>query len=155
MKDLINFIKKFFSLLFKGNFKALFIEPTDAGFMQFFRYIFVGGASFLADYVLFHQITEAGVHYLISGTISFLAGLWVNYALSKLLLFQKKTAGSEKAKEMIVFAVVSVTGLAMTEGLMWLFTETLSWYYMISKAVAAIIVLFWNFFAKKLLLYRK
>ncbi len=155
MKDLINFIKKFFSLLFKGNFKALFIEPTDDGFMQFFRYIFVGGASFLADYVLLHLITEAGVHYLISGTISFLAGLWVNYALSKLLVFQKKTDGAEKAKEMIVFAVVAVTGLAMTEGLMWLFTEKLSWYYMISKAAAAIIVLFWNFFAKKLLLYRK
>ena len=85
--------------------------------MQFFRYIFVGGASFLADYVLLHLITEAGVHYLISGTISFLVGL--------------------------------------TEGLMWLFTEKLNWYYMISKAVAAIIVLFWNFFAKKLLLYRK
>ena len=43
----------------------------------------------------------------------------------------------------------------MTEGLMWVFTEKLNWYYMISKAVAAIIVLFWNFFAKKLLLYRK
>lgn len=155
MKDLINFIKKFFSLLFKGNFKALFIEPTDDGFMQFFRYIFVGGASFLADYVLLHLITEAGVHYLISGTISFLAGLWVNYALSKLLVFQKKTEGAEKAKEMIVFAIVAITGLAMTEGLMWLFTEKLSWYYMISKSVAAIIVLFWNFFAKKLLLYRK
>ena len=114
MKDLINFIKKFFSLLFKGNFKALFIEPTDDGFMQFFRYIFVGGASFLADYVLLHLITEAGVHYLISGTISFMAGLWVNYALSKLLVFQKKTDGAEKAKEMIVFAVVAVTGLAMS-----------------------------------------
>ena len=109
----------------------------------------------MADYVLLHLITEAGVHYLISGTISFLAGLWVNYALSKLLVFQKKTDGAEKVKEMIVFAVVAVTGLAMTEGLMWIFTEKLSWYYMISKAVAAIIVLFWNFFAKKLLLYRK
>ena len=155
MKDLISFIKKFFSLLFKGNFKALFIEPTDDGFMQFFRYIFVGGASFVTDYALLHLITEVGVYYLISGVISFLAGLWVNYALSKLLVFQKKTSGAEKAKEMFVFAVVAVTGLAMTEGLMWVFTEKLNWYYMISKAVAAIIVLFWNFFAKKLLRYRK
>ena len=68
--------------------------------------------------------------------------MWVNYALSKLLVFQKKTSGAEKAKEMFVFAVVAVTGLAMTEGLMWVFTEKLNWYYMISKAVAAIIVLF-------------
>lgn len=155
MNNLMDFIKKFFSLLLKGDFKALFIEPTEDGFMQFFRYIFVGGASFVADYALLHIITELGVYYLISGIISFIAGLWVNYALSKLLVFQKKTVGAEKIKEMIVFAVVAVTGLAITEGLMWVFTEKLLWYYMISKAVAAIIVLFWNFFAKKLLLYRK
>ena len=116
MKDLINFIKKFFSLLFRGKFKALFIEPTDDGFMQFFRYIFVGGASFVTDYALLHLITEVGVYYLISGVISFLAGLWVNYALSKLLVFQKKTSGAEKAKEMFVFAVVAVTGQHRAKG---------------------------------------
>lgn len=155
MKNLISFVKKFFSLLLKGDFKALFLAPTEDSFMQFFRYIFVGGASFVADYVLLHIITEVGVYYLVSGIISFIAGLCVNYALSKLLVFQKKTDGAEKLKEMVVFAVVAVTGLAITEGLMWVFTEKLFWHYMISKAVAAVIVLFWNFFAKKLLLYRK
>lgn len=123
--------------------------------MQFFRYIFVGGASFVTDYVLLRIITEAGVYYLISGAISFVAGLAVNYALSKLLVFQNKTSGAEQAKEIFVFAVVAVTGLALTEGFMWFFTEKLLWHYMISKIAAAIIVLFWNFFAKKLLLYRK
>ena len=62
---------------------------------------------------------------------------------------------AEKAKEFSVFAVIAVFGLILTEFLMWLFTEKLGWYYMISKAVAAIIVLFWNFFMKKILLYRK
>ncbi|MBE6882827.1 MAG: GtrA family protein [Oscillospiraceae bacterium] len=148
-------LKKFFELLKNGDIKGLFIEPTEDSFLQFFRYIFVGGASFAADYVLLHIITELGVYYLISGAISFIAGLFVNYALSKLLVFSKKTTGAEKAKEFSVFAVIAVFGLIITEALMWLFTEKLLWHYMISKAAAAVIVLFWNFFMKKILLYRK
>lgn len=148
-------LKKFFELLKKGDLKGLLVEPTEDSFLQFFRYIFVGGASFVADYVFLHIITEIGVHYILSGAISFTVGLCVNYVLSKLLVFSKKTTGTERAKEFSVFAIVAVFGLAITEGLMWLFTEKLGWYYMISKAVAAIIVLFWNFFMKKILLYRK
>ena len=148
-------LKKFFELLKKGDFKGLLTEPTEDSFLQFFRYIFVGGASFVTDYVLFHLITEAGIYYLVSGVISFIAGLCVNYALSKLLVFSKKTIGAERAKEFSVFAIIAVLGLIITEILMWAFTEKLGWYYMISKAIAAIIVLFWNFFMKKILLYRK
>ncbi len=148
-------LKNFFELFKKGDFKGLLIEPTEDGFLQFFRYIFVGGASFVTDYILLHVITETGIHYLVSGAVSFIAGLCVNYWLSKLLVFSKKTTGAEKAKEFTVFAIIAVLGLALTELLMWLFTEKLGWYYMISKAVAAIIVLFWNFFMKKILLYRK
>ena len=148
-------LEKFFELLKKGDLKGLLTEPTEDPFLQFFRYIFVGGASFITDYVLFHLITEAGIYYLVSGVISFIAGLCVNYALSKLLVFSKKTTGAEKAKEFSVFAIIAVLGLIITEILMWAFTEKLGWYYMISKAIAAIIVLFWNFFMKKILLYRK
>ena len=148
-------LKNFFELLKKGDIKGLLFEPTEDSFLQFFRYIFVGGASFVTDYVLLYVITEIGVNYLISGIVSFMAGLCVNYALTKLLVFSKKTTGAEKAKEFSVFAIIAVLGLGLTELLMWIFTEKLRWYYMISKAIAAIIVLFWNFFMKKILLYRK
>ena len=71
-------LKNFFELLKKGDLKGLLIEPTEDGFLQFFRYIFVGGASFVTDYVLLHIITEIGIHYLVSGVISFIAGLCVD-----------------------------------------------------------------------------
>ncbi|MBR5872659.1 MAG: GtrA family protein [Oscillospiraceae bacterium] len=148
-------LKEFFRLIKNFDLKGLLITPTEDSFLQFFRYIFVGGASFVTDYVLLYVITEMGVNYLVSGVISFIAGLCVNFALSKLLVFSKKTSGAEKAKEFTVFAIIAVLGLGLTELLMWLFTEKLSWYYMLSKALAAIIVLFWNFFMKKILLYRK
>lgn len=148
-------LKNFFELLKKGNIKEIMLEPTEDSFLQFFRYIFVGGASFVTDYVLLFVITEIGIHYLVSGVFSFIAGLCVNYALTKLLVFSKKTTGAEKAKEFSAFAIIAVLGLGITEGLMWLFTEKLGGHYMVSKAAAAIIVLFWNFFMKKFLLYRK
>ena len=45
-------------------------------------------------------------------------------------------------------------GLGLTELLMWAFTDGLGLFYLLSKAIAAVIVLLWNFFAKKLM-YRK
>ena len=96
-------LKKFFELLKKGDLKGLLVEPTEDSFLQFFRYIFVGGASFVTDYVFLHIITEIGVHYILSGAISFTVGLCVNYVLSKLLVFSKKTTGTERAKEFFRF----------------------------------------------------
>lgn len=148
-------MKKFFELLKKGDIKGLFFEKTENTFLQFFRYLFVGGTSFVADYVLLHIITEWGIHYLISGAFSFLFGVLVNYLMSKWLVFSEKTEGKERTKEVAVFFVVALAGLGWTELLMWIFTEKLRWYYMLSKAVAAVLVLFWNFFMKKILLYRK
>lgn len=145
-------MKEFFELLFKFNLKGIFVDKTENEFLRFFRYLFVGGASFITDYVILHIITEAGVYYLVSGVISFLAGLAVNYLLSKLLVWTEK---QDMKKEIFVFTVVAVVGLGLTELLMWLFTEKLLWYYMLSKAVAAVLVLFWNYFMKKFLLYSK
>ncbi len=148
-------LKTFFELLKKGDIKSIMLTPTEDNFLQFFRYIFVGGASFVADSGLLFIITEAGLPYLISGVISFTFGLAVNYILSKLLVFSNKTEGAERNREIAVFAIVAVCGLGITEGLMWLFTEKIGLWYMLSKVIAAGIVLFWNFFMKKLLLYSK
>lgn len=148
-------LEKFFELLKKGDIKGILLEPTEDSFLQFFRYIFVGGASFVTDWLLLHIITEAGVHYLVSGIISFIAGLCVNFALSKLFVFSKKADAKQAAKEFSVFAIIAVFGLFITEGLMWLFTEKAGFHYMLSKMAAAGIVLFWNFFMKKFLLYSK
>ena len=148
-------MKNLFELLKKGDFRGIFFEKTEDPFLQFFRYLFVGGASFVADSALLHVLTECGLHYLLSGAMSFIFGVLVNYLLSKWLVFSEKTSGAGRRKEITVFFLVALAGLCWTELFMWLFTEKLGLHYMLSKAVAAILVLFWNFFMKKLLLYRK
>ena len=42
--------------------------------VQFFRYLFVGGAAFVVDYGSLFALTEfAGIHYLVSAAVAFLA----------------------------------------------------------------------------------
>jgi len=92
------------------------------------------------------------MHYLTAAAVAFIFGLVFNYILSKKFVFTKAAANAKA--EFPTFAVIGVIGLAFTELLMYLFTGVLGFYVLVSKAIAAVIVLFWNFSARKLILYR-
>ncbi len=148
-------LKRFFELLKKGDIKGIMLEPTEDSFLQFFRYIFVGGASFIVDWALLQIIEAMGVYHLIAGIFSFIAGLCVNFGLSKFLVFSKKSDKKQAAKEFTVFGIIAVFGLIITEGLMFIFVDKMGIRLAIAKIIAAGIVLFWNFFMKKIFLYGK
>ena len=64
-------------------FKKIFYGASDNLLIQFVRYFFVGGFAFIVDFGLLYILTEyAGLHYLLSATLSFIAGLVVNYIIS-------------------------------------------------------------------------
>lgn len=120
--------------------------------LQLFRYVIVGGLCFVVDTSLLYVITEMGVYYLISSALSFLAALAVNYLLSTRFIFTNARVG--RRFEIAAYALIAVTGLLFTEVLMYLFTDFAGWYYLYSRAASAVIVLVWNFAARKWLLYR-
>jgi putative flippase GtrA len=47
-----------------------------------------------------------------------------------------------------------MVGLGLNEVFIWFFTAEVGFYYLISKIISAIIVLFWNFFARKYVLFK-
>ena len=104
-----------------------------------------GGSLFL--------ITTIGVNYLISVIFAFVIGLAVNYGLSKLLVFEKSSVNGKI--EFLVYGIIGVIGLGFTEIIMYVLTEIAGLYFMVSKVIATIIVLVWNFVARKIILYRK
>lgn len=148
-------MKELFQFIFKLDFKNLFVNETDNTFIQLFRYCFVGGLAFLADWLSMILFKEIGLHYLIAAVIGFFVGLAVNFLLSKLFIFQKDNATIGKKGEFIAYAVIGVIGLGITELLMYFFTDIIQLHYAISKIIAAVIVLFWNFIARKKILYSK
>lgn len=138
----------------KLSLRALFMEPTQHPFIQFFRYVFVGGVSFLVDAGILWLFARAGMHYLLAAFFGFVAGLCCNFLLSRALVFRAQTPRVGRALEFLGYAVIGLIGLGLTEALLYFFTEIVSLHYMLSKVVASAVVLFWNFFARKLLLYQ-
>lgn len=148
MKELLQYIKEF-------NLKKIFIEDTDNTLIQFIRYCFVGGVAFIVDWLVMIVLTETLLHYLVAVAVGFVAGLVTNYTLSKKMVFKKDSDKCGKVGEFAVYAIIGVMGLGLTELLMYLFTDKLEVHYIISKIIVAAIVLVWNFFARKLILYKK
>ena len=146
-------MKELFDYIFKLDFKSLFITKSNNTFIQFFRYIFVGGVAFLADGGSLFLITSIGVNYLISVIFAFVIGLAVNYGLSKLLVFENSSVNGKI--EFLVYGIIGVIGLGFTEIIMYVLTEIAGLYFMVSKVIATIIVLVWNLVARKINLYRK
>ena len=132
----------------------LFRAETENVFIQFFRYIFVGGFAFLADAAVL-WFCEMFMNYMIAAAIAFVVGLTVNYILSVRLVFSGNERIAGKAAEFIIYGIIGAAGLVITEAVMYFFTGICGLYFLLSKIAAAAIVLVWNFAARKKILYSK
>lgn len=133
----------------------LFKERTDNIFLQFFRYIFVGGTAFIVDFFFLYFFSDiCGIYYLISAVLSFIISVLVNYVMSTRWVFNQDKIDN-KVIEFNLFILISTVGLVFTEILLYFFTDIVGLYYLISKIIAAIIVLFWNFLARRVMFYGK
>lgn len=141
-------------LIKTNNFSAIFLLPTDNFFIQFIRYVYVGGIAFVADSGTLFILHDIGLHYLISAGFAFIVGLFVNYLMSKRTVFVTAPKNVGRIGEFVVYGAIGLAGLALTELFMFLFTDRLGLYFMLSKAVTAALVLIWNFIARKMILYR-
>lgn len=114
----------------------------------------MGGAAFLVDFGSLYILTDfVGLYYLTSAALAFILGLIVNYILSISWVFNKR-ALENPSYEFGVFSIIGIVGLGLNEIFIWFFTAELSFYYLLSKILAAILILFWNFFARKYTLFK-
>lgn len=163
-------MKHFFDLLFHFKFRELMVEPTDDGFIQFFRFIFVGGSATLVDiftgwlfvtYIIKSDVNFFGLFSLsrdvLSVAVGFLIGLVVNYILSILWVFKRKNIN--RVAEFTSFAVIGIVGLFIKSGVvaaMGLVLPQQDGVPFIIKSIAGTLIAFiWNFAARKLFIYNK
>ena len=71
--------------------------------------------------------------------------------MSKKLVFVGNSAKVDARREFIAYAAVGVAGLGLTLVLMYILTEWLKVYFLVSKIVATVLVLIWNFLGRKML----
>lgn len=121
---------------------------------QLLRYGVVGGIAFLVDYGSLWALTEwVGLHYMLSAAIAFVLGLACNYVLSTLWVFGESRIRNPWA-EFLAFAVIGVVGLGLNELIMYLCQGVLGIHYMLGKIISTVIVFFWNFLARRFLLFK-
>lgn len=148
-------MKEFLELLKRFDWKGLFITPTKNGFLQFFRYVFVGGIATVVDWGILFLLTDfARIHHLISAVIAFTGGLITNFFLSRLLVFKANEARVNAAMEFLSYTLIGIIGLGITELILFLLTDCGQLHYMLSKVIATVIVLAWNYIARKLIVYK-
>ncbi len=146
--------------------KHLFAGETDNTFIQFFRYIFVGGLAFVVDYGTLALAVEVfGMNDKIASVIAFVLGLAVNYLLSTLWIFRHSKIDNRLA-EFAAFALIGVIGLLINLGIITFFDEVVAprqpisaipkdKYYLIGKLVSTAVVFVWNFAARKFIIFDK
>ena len=148
-------------ILREKKFGKLFSGDTENTYIQFFRYLFVGGLATVVDwgvsFILFKYVF--GERYAVAAnSISFVAGLIVNYVISTFWIFRNSKVKS-KLMEFLGFAAIGLVGLFMTMGItklfeIWLADKT-NLFQILAKIVSTAAAFFWNFFARKILLFSK
>jgi len=126
---------------------------------EFLRYIFVGGTAFIIDFALmffFNEFIFQNKFLYISIFLGYLFGLIYNFVLSCSFVFNN---GFEKIKNkeiqcFLIFVVIGIIGLGLTEILMFILVNLISLHYMLSKIITGIIVMFWNYIARKVIIFK-
>jgi putative flippase GtrA len=124
------------------------------GLHEFIRYTLASGLALSLDTgFLWLGTSSIGLPYLLSGAISFLAGLSLVYYLSIHWVFAKRALRDSRL-EFLIFGSVGTGGLILTEIILYVFTDLLGVFYILSKFASIIIVFIWNFTMRKLILFR-
>jgi putative flippase GtrA len=128
---------------------------------EFSRYLKVGGTAFLVDFTLlfvfktfvFYNIGIAGVY--ISTALGFIGGLVYNYILSLIYVFEsaKESNKGKNIKSFMIFTVIGIIGLLLTELGMYVGVELFAINYLLVKVFVAGVVLLWNYGARKILVF--
>lgn len=121
--------------------------------VQLFRYLWVGGISFVIDYLSLYIFTEhLHINYLISAAIAFILGLTTNYLLSTIWVFNNSRLNN-KFTEFTIFSIIGIIGLGLNEIIIYICSDFFSLYYMTSKLFSTAVVFFWNFLGRKYILF--
>ena len=122
---------------------------------RFFLYALIGGASALVDWSLFYILAILqDIHYLLSGTISFLFAVIFNYYVGIKFLFDS-TARFSKQTEIFLVFLVSMVGLGINLFFLFLFSTWLAISLMLSKIMASFFTLGWNFSMRNYYVFKK
>ena len=143
------------------------MEQKKSRTAEIIRFAITGGVCFVVELaVLILLKGRLGLDTLIATPVAFLVSVILNYLLCVIWVF--RGAENRGAAAKAGFLVTSLIGLGLNEVLMLLFRLLLGEdaviltirskeinMYVLNKCLATLIVMIWNYFSKRAILYRK
>ncbi len=120
--------------------------------IQIFKFGIVGGIATIIDFIIYYICYNSiGLDPLIANIIAFSISVIYNFYASVKWVFD---VDNEKNKKVIFveFIVLAIVGLVISELLLYLFIDKLNIHKMISKILATVIVMIFNFVTRKIML---
>lgn len=122
---------------------------------EFFKFAFVGFIGTIVNLVVLYSFTEfLEIYYMVSAVVAFVVAATSNFILNKIWTF-KEEMKHEFLGKYIKFLFVSVAALIVNLLFLYLFTEFLGIYYIISQVLAIGVALIINFLGNKLWTFKK
>ncbi len=125
---------------------------TEKLLIQIFKFGIVGVIATLIDFIFLYIFKEVcHLNIILSNTLSFSISVLYNYWASVQWVFEINKE-KDKRKNFIVFIIFSILGLLLNDLIMWISTDKIHIYYMLSKIIATLIVMVFNFITRKIFL---
>lgn len=113
------------------------------------RFSIVGGIATLIDFACLYIFKEfLNIDVILANTLSFIISVTYNYIASITWVFDTNKNKNKKI-QFILFIIFSIVGLIINNIILYILTDKLNIYYLISKVVATLIVMIFNFVTRK------
>ena len=117
--------------------------------VQILNFLIIGGIATIIDWLLYYVLYNyVKLSPLLANIISYTISTLYSYVVSVKFVFNVNK-GNSKKKNFIIFVTLSVIGLLLSEGLIYLMVNVFNLHKMLAKIISTAIVMFFNFVSKK------
>ena len=118
-------------------------------FNKIIRFSIVGGIATLIDFIFLYIFKEfLNMDVIIADTLSFIISVTYNYIASIVWVFDINKEKNKKI-QFILFILFSIFGLVLNNIILYILTDIFNMYYLISKVVATLFAMIFNFITRK------
>jgi len=116
--------------------------------LRFVKFCLVGGSGIGVNIGLLWLLTElGGLPYIISAAISIESSIISNFMLNDFFTFHDRRSPGAKSRlqRLLKFNLVSLAGMGINMGTLWLLTEVAGIYYLLSQLCGIAVAALWNY----------
>lgn len=123
-------------------------------FLSLVKFGFTGMSGLVIDFTVTWLLKdELHLNKFLANAAGFSAAVISNYVINRLWTFSERER-TKVSKQFASFLMVSLIGLLLNSGFLYLFHEHFALNFYLSKAIAILLVFFWNFSANYFFVFK-